>query len=710
VATDKFSLFVSGGVFDGYPTAEQAVELFVTSVSDNYERVTYDLGANFRSVQFKSTLERLGTQAWAVPANAHWPSVAEKSIDLLRLELDAVYEECPEASARCAFSAAAHRLNGRATWAHDTSRQVVHFGRQPQAPHLFAQAPAWLPPSMSQVDHFLSLCDEKRQAHVVHTARARVRSALRRRLSQPDPIVLMNGDLFLYWRTGLGASQSGYKGPAICLGAYRALVVGIQGGHVVTAHVSRCILHQRGPYHSSDNMSFVPTFPDRRDRTLEDPATIADLSALKDAGDTDDSKAPSDDFVLDNPASEIVQAPEHANSGAVVYLEAATSGGVLDREFIGPPSQKPQLSETPERLADGPKPDTPSDESSELSDLVLGDAVNASNSTIHKSEVFADAPRSVPGSSSVSKSSQPIKSLEPLSAAKNKATMVDNPIILPALDQPILPAWTPNAELMPGLPDVPLITEDYTPGVEPPITAEIPVMDVLKSEVDSTLGTEATLDIVDAGDMPKFDDFSLDPEAVRKRQWSSLASEGNEDSRKRTRRFLTCVNCFVPMPNGVGISSIYLVNYSRKRTVVVDISKGLEMPEMRAEMDRGIASFHNMDCIDTVNMAKVPRGANLVTSRWVFTIKTKEDGTRRYKARLVARGFEDDEKANVTRDSPTAANSSHRLVLQLLVEKQWNVTSWDFETAFLQGNPITRDVFISAPSGYAPVDACWRLK
>jgi Reverse transcriptase (RNA-dependent DNA polymerase) len=94
----------------------------------------------------------------------------------------------------------------------------------------------------------------------------------------------------------------------------------------------------------------------------------------------------------------------------------------------------------------------------------------------------------------------------------------------------------------------------------------------------------------------------------------------------------------------------------------------------------------------------------------VFTIKTREDGTKRYKARLVAHGFEDNEKKNVTRDSPTASNSSHRKVVQVLAENQWEPTSWDFETAFLQGKPIERDVFIAAPAGYAPPNTCWRLK
>jgi hypothetical protein len=103
------------------------------------------------------------------------------------------------------------------------------------------------------------------------------------------------------------------------------------------------------------------------------------------------------------------------------------------------------------------------------------------------------------------------------------------------------------------------------------------------------------------------------------------------------------------------------------------------------------------------------KGANMVSMRCVLTIKTKEDGSRRYKARLFARRFEDREKDHVTRDSPTASASSQRLVLQALVERQWRPTSWDFETAFLQGNSIRRDVFLFPPLGYAATGICWRL-
>jgi Reverse transcriptase (RNA-dependent DNA polymerase) len=200
------------------------------------------------------------------------------------------------------------------------------------------------------------------------------------------------------------------------------------------------------------------------------------------------------------------------------------------------------------------------------------------------------------------------------------------------------------------------------------------------------------------------------PSSLKRPLSSTLMDDDVFGARKRTRTFVTQIPVYVPTDNGMTTQVVYLVNTARKRTLVVDVAEGLTMPEMRAAMDAEIASFRRMDCVEAVAMCEVPKGANLVTTRWVFTIKTKEDGTKRYKARLVARGFEDDEKRNVTRDSPTAATSSQRLVLQVLVENQWLPTSWDFETAFLQGKPIEREVYIAAPEGYAAPGSCWRLK
>jgi Reverse transcriptase (RNA-dependent DNA polymerase) len=152
-----------------------------------------------------------------------------------------------------------------------------------------------------------------------------------------------------------------------------------------------------------------------------------------------------------------------------------------------------------------------------------------------------------------------------------------------------------------------------------------------------------------------------------------------------------------------------LANSARKRTVVVNYKDGANIPDFKAAMDAEIASFRTYKCIEDVAGGALPKGANLVSTRWVLTIKSKEGGTRTHKARLVARGFEDKERHHVTRDSPTASASSQRLTLQALVERQWRPTSWDSKTAFLQGNLIQRDALLVPPSGSAGAGTYWKL-
>jgi hypothetical protein len=56
-----------------------------------------------------------------------------------------------------------------------------------------------------------------------------------------------------------------------------------------------------------------------------------------------------------------------------------------------------------------------------------------------------------------------------------------------------------------------------------------------------------------------------------------------QDGLKRAR---TYVQYFAPTKAGTTVIPVYLVNQSRKRTVVVDVHESFRMPEMRAAMDR----------------------------------------------------------------------------------------------------------------------------
>ena len=80
-----------------------------------------------------------------------------------------------------------------------------------------------------------------------------------------------------------------------------------------------------------------------------------------------------------------------------------------------------------------------------------------------------------------------------------------------------------------------------------------------------------------------------------------------------------------------------------------------------------------------------------VTSRWV--ISEKDDG--RIKARLVARGFE--ETNDLPKDSPTIAKEALRLIMSVSVFNNWDISSFDIKSAFLQSANIGREVFLKPP-------------
>jgi Reverse transcriptase (RNA-dependent DNA polymerase) len=61
-------------------------------------------------------------------------------------------------------------------------------------------------------------------------------------------------------------------------------------------------------------------------------------------------------------------------------------------------------------------------------------------------------------------------------------------------------------------------------------------------------------------------------------------------------------------------------------------------------------------------------------------------------------------------DSPVASSAAQRLVLALLAEKKCIPNSWDFTTAFLQGKPLTRDVFVVPTIDFVDSHVVWRLK
>ena len=117
--------------------------------------------------------------------------------------------------------------------------------------------------------------------------------------------------------------------------------------------------------------------------------------------------------------------------------------------------------------------------------------------------------------------------------------------------------------------------------------------------------------------------------------------------------------------------------------------------------------------VDTGTYVEVDdNGQDAVSTRWVYTYKTLPDGNQQPKARLVARGFEDRDIHQIETSSHTCAKANFRLALALSCTFGWTPHHIDIKTAFLQGKPLEREVYLRPPKEYygGKPGKLWKMK
>ena len=106
----------------------------------------------------------------------------------------------------------------------------------------------------------------------------------------------------------------------------------------------------------------------------------------------------------------------------------------------------------------------------------------------------------------------------------------------------------------------------------------------------------------------------------------------------------------------------------------------------------------------------VPNAAqSRVSTKWVITEKIKNEKNV-VKARLVARGFEENLNKDTRTDSPTCSKQSLRLCFVTASIMSWELYSLDVTSAFLQDNLIERDVFVQPPVEWNGHPSIWKLR
>ncbi|CAI7762829.1 unnamed protein product [Closterium sp. NIES-53] len=127
-------------------------------------------------------------------------------------------------------------------------------------------------------------------------------------------------------------------------------------------------------------------------------------------------------------------------------------------------------------------------------------------------------------------------------------------------------------------------------------------------------------------------------------------------------------------------------------------------------MDVEMASWKSTD---TYVDAVPPSGANIVDVMWIFRVKRLSGSPPTFKARYIARGFSQRQGADFFLTfSPTPKMTSLRVLLHVIAQRDYELHSLDFCTAFLQGS-LHEEIWLRRPPGFTgsfPTGTQWSLR
>ncbi|CAI7891398.1 unnamed protein product [Closterium sp. NIES-54] len=132
--------------------------------------------------------------------------------------------------------------------------------------------------------------------------------------------------------------------------------------------------------------------------------------------------------------------------------------------------------------------------------------------------------------------------------------------------------------------------------------------------------------------------------------------------------------------------------------------------QWQAAMDAEMASWKSTcTYVDEVP----PTGANIVDGMWIFKVKRPPGSPPAFKAHYVARGFSQRQGVDYFHTySPTPKMTTLRVLLHVAAQRDYELHSLDFSTAFLQGS-LHEEIWLRRPPGFTesfPAGTQWSLR
>lgn len=102
----------------------------------------------------------------------------------------------------------------------------------------------------------------------------------------------------------------------------------------------------------------------------------------------------------------------------------------------------------------------------------------------------------------------------------------------------------------------------------------------------------------------------------------------------------------------------------------------------------------------TWRLTELPKCKRALQNKWVYRLKEDSEGRRRFKARLVVKGFQQVHNIDYTKVfSPIVKMTAIRILLSIVAEEGFHLEQMDVKTAFLHED-LEEDIYMVQPKGF----------
>ncbi|PKU86287.1 Retrovirus-related Pol polyprotein from transposon TNT 1-94 [Dendrobium catenatum] len=132
-------------------------------------------------------------------------------------------------------------------------------------------------------------------------------------------------------------------------------------------------------------------------------------------------------------------------------------------------------------------------------------------------------------------------------------------------------------------------------------------------------------------------------------------------------------------------------------------AQAIKHPHWRQAMSE---EFHALKKQSMWTLVSVPDQTPILGCKWTFKTKLLPNGkVERYKARLVAQGYDQQYGVNYTETfSPVAKMTTIRVLLTLALNRNWEIRQLDVSNAFLHGD-LAETIYMRQPPGFVDTTA-----